>query len=106
MNRRAPSPRLPRAPVAHVWGSPARDTDNMLSEIREHAQRGRRVHVMRAGSSGFEIVLNGSQFLVRAREGDVVGTFDNIMAGVIAGDRHLDHRDEDDFGDDEPKGVA
>lgn len=97
------------APVAHVWSSPARDTDAMLSEIREHAQRGRRVHVMHADGGAFEIVMNGSQFMVRALGvlgGSVVGTFGTIAAAVRAGDKHLDEWDEPALGHDDPKGAA
>ena len=92
--------------VAHVWNSPARDADAMLSEIREHVQDGQRVHVMYANGGAFEIVMNGSQFMVHALGGSVVGTFGNIAAAVRAGDKHLDEWDAPALGYDDPKGVA
>lgn len=101
------SPRIPRAPVAHVWRSPARDDAMMLAEIRDHAQSGRRVHVMRAGGGSFEIVANGTCFMVRTLGGEAVATHDNVMAAVMAGDRHLDQSGEDDFDDrPHPRGAA
>ena len=104
----ARSSRIPRAPVHRVWISPRRDCDALLSEVREQTQRGFRVHVTRAGDGAFEVVQNGTCFMVRTLDGDAVATHDNVAAALAAGDRHIEYlpRVDGDDSPDFPRGAA
>ena len=104
MNRR-PSTLIPRPPVRHVWRSAARSDALMLAEVRDYADRGTVVCVLRPDGDTFQVIRNGERYLVRTADGAPLATVDTVLEAVMAGDAHLDHRGEDDF-DDEPRGAA
>ncbi len=92
-----------QAPLKIVQRFTSSGDDHLLSEIREHAGRGAMVRVCRWRQPFFSIVQNGNQFLVLPSQGSPVGTFENIAAAVVAGDKSIQAIDYDDF---DPKGAA
>lgn len=117
MKRRptTPSSRIPRArlyliPRGLMGGLPS---DELLMQVREHTDLGERVRLQRHGFRAYDVVKNGSEFLVLPVIGRLtpIGTFGNIAAAILAGDayveavRRCDYDVEDDEGFD-PRGAA
>lgn len=99
--------RMPRIPTRLVWNSPSRSPALMLTEIRNHADRGAIVSVLRVGGSSFQIIRNGARYFVRSADGDPLATVDTVLEAMMAGDAWLDRPPpEDDPSDFLPRGAA
>ena len=106
MSRRAPCRPPRRAPLKILQRFTPKGDDHLLSEIQHFAKRGCMVRVCRWRMPFFHIVQNGTQFLVLPGQGSPIGTFENIVAAVSAGDEHVEGSDEDDFDGLDPRGAA
>ena len=73
-----------------VWSSPKRNTALMLAEVRDHADRGEVVQIVRAGARAFQVLRNDTLYLTRSTAGAALGTFGTVLEAVMAGDRHLE----------------
>ncbi len=109
-------PRSSRISRASVWSTRRNPiagypTHAFAALIREHAGLGERVRVRRDGFTFFDIVENGDAFLVLSSMVDAapIGTFGDLAAAILAGDRHVEmvRRGEFDAQDDlDPRGAA
>ena len=113
MTRRPYFPFRPsqRAPVRHVWWCSS-TADKITAEVCEHAMRGSVVRVCRYAGGRFDVIRNGSEFLVRDVEGLPIATVSTVFEAVAAGNKAIDDwneanaQAEADFGNDDPKGAA
>ncbi len=79
----------------------------MLGEVRDYADRGAIVHVLRPDGGGFQVIRNGERYLVRSDGRHPLATVDTVLEAVMAGDAHLDAPPpEDDPRDLLPRGAA
>lgn len=93
-------------PARHVWRSAARSIALMLAEVRDFADRGAIVHVLRPDGGTFQIIRNGERYFVRSADGHPLATLDTVLEAVMAGDAHLDFRPDDDPEEYTPRGAA
>ena len=103
MSGRPRSLRKRQAPSHHVWRSQTRNDEQLLSEVREHCLRGAIVHVVRVNGDTFQIIENGTRFLVRCAGGEPLATCDTVFEAVAAGDNWVQRDSEE---DDVPGGAA
>ena len=109
--KRGLSPRIPSAPVRHVWWCSS-TADEITTEICEHAMRGTVMRVCRYDGGRFDIIRNGSEFLVRDVEHLPIATVSTVFEAVAAGNKAIDDWNEAnaqayaDFGSDDPTGAA
>ncbi len=83
----------------------------LLREIEEATSLGIAAVVRRGREAGFSIVRNDTYFLVRPHPlwgRSPIGTYQDVIAALWAGDRWVAGSPEDDIqdGDDEPRGAA
>ncbi len=99
--------RIPRARLHVVHRNPlaAFPSDSLLSQVREHSEAGEMVRVCRYAHGFYSVVKNDRLFLVLSAEGAALGTFDNVAAALLAGDRHVEFLPRVN-GDDFPRGAA
>lgn len=95
-----------RPRVHTVWNSPKRNTALMLAEVRDHADRGEVVQIVRAGGRVFQVILNGDCYLTRSVAGDALATSGTLLEAVMAGDAWLDQAPVVDHDDGFPRGAA
>ena len=99
--------------MRHVWWCSATDAaDAITAEICEHAMRGAVVRVCRYDGGRFDVIRNGSEFLVRDVERLPIATVSTVFEAVTAGNKAIEEWNEAnaqveaDFGSDDPKGAA
>ncbi len=94
----------PRARLHVVHRNPlaAFPSDSLLSQVREHTEAGEMVRVCRYGHGFYHLVQNGTLFLALPAEGSPIGTYENVAAALLAGDRHVGI----DFPPFSPRGAA
>ncbi len=95
----------PRPKVHTVWSSPKRNTALMLAEVRDHADRGEVVQIVRPGARAFQVLKNDTLYLTRSTAGTALATHGTVLEAVMAGDQHLEWLPRVD-GDDFPRGAA
>ncbi len=108
MRRPTPSPgRIPRARLhlvarGLIGGFPS---DELLTQVREHADLGERVRLHRHGFRAYDVVQNDTAFLVLPVVGRLtpIGTFGNVCAALMAGGSYVEavRRGEYDAEDDD-----
>ena len=94
-----------RPRVHSVWHSAKRNSALMLAEVRDHADRGMVVQIIRAGGRSFQVIRNGECYLARSAAGDALATEATVLEAVMEGDQHLKYLPRAD-GDDFPRGAA
>ncbi len=97
--------------MRHVWWC-SKTADEITAEICEHAMRGTVVRVCRYDGGRFDVIRNGSEFLVRDVDGPPIATVSTMFEAVAAGNKAIEEWNEAnaqaevDFGSDDPKGTA
>lgn len=105
MSRR---PYLHRAPERALQRFTPRGDSALLREIGEATSRGMTAVIRRGREAGFSIVRNDTQLLVRPHPlwgRSPVGTYQDVIAALWAGDRWVEGSPEGEGGD-EPRGAA
>ena len=84
-------------PPARVWSTRRNPvagfpTTSFATLVREHADLGERVRVRRDGHTYYDLVRNGGAFLVLSSmvDAEPIGTFDDVSAAILAGDRRVE----------------
>ncbi len=101
---RIPRGQLHLVPRGLIGGFPS---DELLAQVREHADLGERVRLQRHGFRAYDVVRNDTAFLVLPVVGRLtpIGTYANVCAALTAGDAYVeavrrgeyDAEDGDDF---------